>query len=334
MGFQRIRSAATYLKLSFLNSSFRTTQAVWYVVLIAWSIYLWTYIIRVDIDPMSLTLLVTVSVGLFYSLLVDRDQFLLCKQLHNDTVFQIDESRITNLINDLTHQSRKWQSICAVVWLLIFAAGYILAEYRFGKFFVINLVCSVLIGLRFGRSVANGGTARVVRSYLIGFQMLVTHPDRAGGLALIGNFYLKQASIVLVPILWTLAWIMLISNQVIPQYTYDRWLPLLWCSLIVSTVGIIASFWIPLSSLQSYIVEWKRKEEPYVTELRRKLRDLKSRTFPNAARRDHITALTLYVHSFTYMSNWCLSPPVRTAIFSALVMLSVSSSISVLLTII
>ncbi|MEQ1613637.1 MAG: hypothetical protein ABL904_12855 [Hyphomicrobiaceae bacterium] len=90
--------------------------------------------------------------------------------------------------------------------------GWSLVE--FGFFVVISVLAAGIAGLFFGRLARYGMLASVLSDNHEGLRVIPGHFDGACGLKPIGDFYLYQALLLAIPILWLGAW----WAWVIPQY--------------------------------------------------------------------------------------------------------------------
>ena len=92
------------------------------------------------------------------------------------------------------------------------SGGWALAE--FGLFVVISVVSAGIAGLFFGRLTRYGMLASVLSDDHERLRVIPGHFDGACGLKPIGDFYLFQAILLAIPILWLGAW----WAWIIPQY--------------------------------------------------------------------------------------------------------------------
>ena len=272
-------------------------------------------------DPMMLSGFVTIFIGLLYSLLIDRNQIKLVKRLHDIAVINLDSSHwseIRRLLKRYTRISYILTTVAAVVLTLLGFHTRIVAilcdcprpRTWTTEFIVASMFCAVLVGLRLGRAIANGFTGRAIRKVSLSFEMVPQHPDGAGGLDSIGRFYLWQASGLLVPTVWLLIWIWIMSYMPDMSYRYkEDWLShfqilLLFLTVVIWPVAVIA----PMYSFHRLIVTWKAKHlEPRIVHVRTNFRHLQGNPPQSRYQRHRIRELFNYLYSLTALPDWPLS---------------------------
>ena len=269
-------------------------------------------------DPMMLSGFVTVLIGLSYSLLIDRNQIKLVRRLHDIAVINLD--------------SRHWSEIRALLkkytrraYMLIPSAAVILTLYGFrsvidailsdhprpqawtAESVVASLFCAVLVGFRLGRAVANGFTGRAIRKVSPSFEMVPQHPDGAGGLGSIGRFYLWQAGGLLIPTVWLLIWIWLISYKPEMATMYEKYWLLYFQILLFVLLPIIwpAAVIVPMYSFHRLIVDWKEKHlGPTISDIRTEFRELCANRLQSSYQHQRTQELFNYLHSLTTLPDW------------------------------
>ena len=136
--------------------------------------------------------------------------------------------------------------LCANIrWHIIFiiiltAAGTIyVVEFNNNnwEFSAPNFFGYILAALRFGRMAASGVLGNHLSTRGVKLNVRLYHRDGAGGLAFVGNFFLRQASALIVPMVWLVFW--LVSMAVDRDYyiRYSHWW-LLFLALFVIVVAI------------------------------------------------------------------------------------------------
>lgn len=265
-------------------------------------------------DPMILSGFVTVFIGLLYSVLIDRNQTKLVRRLHGIAVINLDSghwSEIRTLLKKYTCRSYIFTTFVVVVLMIIGFRDRIVAilcddpfrpQIWTKELFVAVLFCTVLVGLRLGRAVANGFTGRAIKKVSPSFEIVPRHPDGAGGLDSIGRFYLWQAGGLLIPTIWLLMWIWFPGE-------YENWLPhfqrlLLFLTFIIWPAVVM----LPMCSFHRLIVTWKIKHlEPTISDIRTDFRKLRANRPQSSYQRQRTQELFNYLHSLTTLPDWPLS---------------------------
>ena len=298
-------------------------KATWILVLCALSSWLWCYYKRglANGDPMMLSGFITVLIGISYSLVVDRDQVKLIKRLHDIAVLDLDKIRWLEIKVLLKKYDRRCLFCVSFVVFILMVVGY---SDLFGtsgerkEFIVASFICTALVGLRLGRIVANGLTGHAIKRVSPSFEMVIQHPDGAGGLDNIGRFYLWQAGALLIPTSWLLIWIWIIPDR----DGYDSWLPHFWRLLIVLVFLVWpASVIAPMYSFYRLIVTWKANHlEHAVGEIRTRFCNLRKSHLHGESERRQIREIFNYLHSLTILPDWPLSPRTLALFFTAVVL--------------
>ena len=164
---------------------------------------------------MSFTGFLAIIVGGAYSVFVDRSQIEIIGRWHDATIFDISDDQRPVIEARIFRTSMIAQLSTAAFILIVTVIGYTNFYsdlHPLSEFVIASFICATLIGLRLGRLASHGWIGRTLKVWNIRFSMTGEHTDRAGGLAQVGNFYLLQASVLIVPILWLLAWSILIPS--------------------------------------------------------------------------------------------------------------------------
>ena len=231
-------------------------------------------------DKWSFTAFVTVIVGLLYGVIVDRSKVGLIAQWQRVGILSIGETHWDGIILHLNRIELKVTGAVVAISLAFMAAGYAWAFYLEdgtfqdyftytcnGKtaipedtfalvieFLVAVSVCSLLASLRLGRVVTHGFMGRAMLANDVCVNIIVEHPDRTGGLARIGQFYLLQSSILLPQFARLVLWLYLLEMS----SSYEQWHVFLYMGIPAAGAAFVATFWLPILSFRRAIREWKR----------------------------------------------------------------------------
>ena len=282
-------------------------------------------------DPMAATGVITVIGGLLFGHFVDRDQFKLITDLRDAGLIELDGERERNIKSRLRKTTFLWQCLMAILVTICTVWAYnLILDLTLDSFDIASLICAVLIGLRLGRGAANGFTGRALVASSVSFQMTTEHPDRTGGLSGIGNFYLLQAVTVLIPSLWLAVWIYVIHNGNPIPNGYDYNIYAMWkdyfVGLLVICIVIFAfSMVVPMRSFRRMIACWKEQRGPAIEALGKRAFALNSQVYQNLATRNRMREISTHLHCFNHISDWGISPVVRTTFLSTFLTLLLSA---------
>ena len=356
----RDRAQAAYGCLHFVASVLRARLApfdllmrklLWFVSLSAAFYYLWTFTHRLgreDTLLIHVTGFVAVAVGLCYSVLVDDDILRIACQLQADNTIQLNESRFHQISRRFRENSIMLQVILAIAVIV----GVHFVEPTSGLHKLLSMDRSSvnwdyvgaflffpgLVGVRIGRIVAN-----VINGYLITrrdyttWLVVANHPDKSGGVARFGNFYLKQSSVFLVPAIWMFIWIMLISyDDFVGSNTLSECygvMDAMWVMMVVCVLLSTLVFVVPMWRVSGSILSWKRENERDMDRLRTGLKALteRPRWYMNSISRLRVKELVEYLDSYVSMSDWGIHPSVRMAIFAAFATLVTSTILALVI---
>ena len=286
---------------------------------------------------MTVTGFVTIIVGLFYGLVIDKDQTKIVERLTRTAVIRLGVIRFLEIRSQL-------RCIAALTTLLspvVLALIYLIAVYNFDDSLSdlicrpgghLALICVGLVSLRFGRYVSICFTNWVVfDKKQCTLLLLVNHPDRCGGIASIGNYFLKHASTGIIPIVWVLCWILIISYHMhIKSQDYIEYNGLLFplaIYLIILGFLYVGGFFFSMYPLSRKIKCWKNSLRPHVNQLVRNMQKQRHYTGGSFAI-NQVEIHATYLYSFFRLSDWGISPGTKTAIFTALSTLIVSTVFS------
>lgn len=233
-------------------------------------------------EKLSFTAFVTVIVGLLYGVIVDRSKVGLIARWQRAGIVSIGETQWNGIISFLNRVELKVTGTVVVICLAFMAAGYSWAFYleegRFQdsftyscngspetpkeayalvmEFLVAVSVCSLLASLRLGRVVTHSFIGRAIFENNVRINILVEHPDRTGGLAQVGQYYLLQCSILLPQFVWLVVWLYLLETS--SSYErYEHWKVFLYSGIPAAGAAFFAVFWLPILSFRRAIKEWK-----------------------------------------------------------------------------
>lgn len=285
-------------------------------------------------DPMSFTGFLALIVGLGCSVVVDRDQLKLIKYLYDSTIVDMTEETWTKIKIGLRRNSLTCQFILVLVVIILMVIGYFnffvfspgFSHYPV-EFVGASIVCSIVAGLRLGRLVANSLTGRTIEAAKPSFEVLIAHPDRAGGLARIGTFYFCQTLTLLIPTIWLCIWLSMIHLQFEPidWKSYVDWWPHFWRLQIGLTVLLAVCFLLPMRSFQRLIISWKKANiTRLLSSVQEDLRALQKDHRHDSCKIQQSRQLVSNLHSLTSLPNWPISPRVRAAFGSTMVTLFIS----------
>ena len=309
---------------------FGLSQFLWIILLSALFVRLLSIALNRRSNEMELievTGVVTIVIGLFYSIIADADQFRIVNNLHENGIAWLGRERLIEIRSTLLRISIASQILCAMA--IIVVVGELVSTERTAGYPLISLwILPVLIGMRIGRLLANGTTVWVAFGRgAMSFNMTVNHFDGAGGVSHIASFYLRQASVALIPAMWALAWILIIHfdhYQCWGAYAdYQKRLPGLWVGLGMSLLWAIANFVLPMRPVCNNIRAWKSSIRPHVESWRHQLELYSKPNVENRAR-----DLTLNLYGYFSISNWGISSKTRGAILAALSTLAISALFS------
>ena len=243
-------------------------------------------------DRLSFTAFVTVIVGLLYGVIVDRSKVELIARWQRAGILSIGETQWNGIISYLNRIELKITGAVVVISLAFMAAGYAWAFYledgRFQdsftykcngspgtpteayalvmEFLIAVSVCSLLASLRLGRVVTHGLIGRAVFAHDVRINIIIEHPDRTGGLAQIGQFYLLQSSMLLPQFVWLIAWLYLLETSSSYEY-YEQWKIFLYLGIPAAGAAFVAVFWLPILSFRRAIREWKKNNLDRIVDL-------------------------------------------------------------------
>lgn len=215
-------------------------------------------------DPMAFTGFLTVILGILYSVAVDKNQRRLIDRWHNSMVFVSDDVTKDRISTGVISTSFVLQIVITAITVIAMITGYSQffgnVDY-FDEFWLASLICAVLIGLRMGRVASHGFIGNSIEKHENAIRIAVFHPDRTGGLGQIGNFYFLQASVILVPIIWLLVWVLIIPSMADnPDWQdYTKWVDHFYRLLMICFAVFLLAFFLPMLSFRRMIRNWKKE---------------------------------------------------------------------------
>ena len=290
---------------------------------------------------MMVTGFVAIVIGLFLGIVMDRGQFSMIEQLHDNAVIFLDKKRMKQLRSDLRITAIIGQLIPLLALFVIFIVQILDPTMTIGELMarpggIVALICVTMVSIRVGRWVSNSFTCRVVfcSDERMPLRLPVTHPDRCGGLSVLGTFYLRQASIALVPAFWALSWILIISyDEHLDSGVYSECsdlLPWLVVGLLVCIFVSVGGFAFAMLPINRRIVSWKRDYSSYASKLRGHLhatiRQLHHSGYTDT--QDQLEAHSMHLFRLAQISNWGISPDVRIAIYVGVATICISTVVS------
>ncbi len=316
----RIRSIEMLHKLTFFRSqSFRVRRLVWIVALVALIIWFLYFNARapcmyqgsswIEEDPMAFSGFLAAIIGIGYSILIDRNHASLLSRWHNAAILDLEPNSRQEIENCLAQRSLVWQLVVAVflvACMIISYANFFTDFDVFSEFSLASIICIFMVGLRLGRLVSHGSIGRLIEDHGVPFGITIEHPDRTGGMSEIGTFYLRQAFVVAIPVLWLLVWIFVISYW--KQDGYMGWEKHFSYLLVPAPIIFIMTFLIPMRAFRRLIRNWKQtRGTAELDRIRAELMYLRSIQMPTLDQRKRCSDLAHALDSFIRLPDWPIS---------------------------
>lgn len=309
---------------------FAICQALWVLVLLVLLYWFVDFNARVQqlhgvnswfsADPMAFSGFLTVIIGVAYSVLVDRNQMAVVYSWQELAIFEVDEAIKNELERELVRMSFLWQCSIGVLVCLLMIVGYasvfplsgLLSEFSLASF-----VCGLIVGVRLGRLASHGFLGRVLERRAAKFHIFVEHPDLTGGAAKVGAFYLIQASVVTIPIIWLVLWIVLF-----PYHSqYAVWGEHFFNLIFLGFCIFFLTFFLPMRSFRRLIRNWKRVHlRREIEAVRSELHDLSDLLLTDARQQARRRELVLYLHQLSSLPSFPVSPLTRNIFVTTLVL--------------
>ena len=267
-------------------------------------------------DLMAFSGFIAVIVGIGWSILIDRNQAALLSRWHDAAIIDLSTNMRQKIERDLQRRSLFWQCIIVSVVVVSMIIGYASFYDNFdllGEFLIASFVSALLVSQRLARLVGHGLIGRIVKDRMVPFGMTIEHPDRTGGTAQIGIFYLLQASVLTIPVLWLLVWIILIPSM----QDYARWADHFFTLLIIAIVVFCLAFALPMLAFRRIIRDWKRANiSNSINSIRDELLNLRTIESPTLAQRRRRAELARHLDSLIHLPNWPVSLATRNVFVS------------------
>ena len=263
-------------------------------------------------DPMSYTGFLFVIIGLGYSVMVDRSKTAAIARWEDTGILHLDPNGRTAIKSKLLRIEVASISLFVLISVAATAIGYhnfYIGHIEFwtlvaSEFGVASFISALLVAIRLGRLVSIGFIGSLLRKNHARIVAMIHHPDRAGGLAQIGNFYLLQVSVLAIPAIWLLVWLFALPFR----EGYLDWLDLFVILLAITTMAAITAFFVPMISFRSLINEWKLCIlHPEKSRAKREMFELLDRTDLTVAQLHRRRELVLYVHELNSIPSWPFS---------------------------
>ena len=228
------------------------------VLLLAGSV-VWVALSEPPLDLMFMTGLVATGFTLFLGIISEGS----CPILLNT----LCDARLMSISPEQWQYFRLWHLIIQAFGHFAFVAilavaGFIVADVMGDLVNLGPIVAAyVVAGVRLGRLAANGASFLWLHIHKIEVSLIPGHRDGASGLAVIGNFYLRQAMPFIVPLGWLSYWVVAIP-AVCEYCIYEIWLKAF--PFLIAVVFLALAFGIALPSwvVRHRILNWKKR--PYV----------------------------------------------------------------------
>ena len=264
-----------------------------------------------DWDPMSFSGFLSVIIGIAYSIWIDRSQEELLSRWHDAAILELDPEKRHAIVTTLAQRSLVGQVILVAALLVVMVIGY--ANFfenldLFAEFSLASLICAFLVALRLARLVSHGLIGQLIKEHGVPFGMTIEHPDRTGGTAQIGTFYLLQASVMTIQVLWLLVWMLLIPSI----RGYEDWAGHFFYLLLMAVVVFILAFSLPMRAFGRLISDWKNNNVSHaIDQTRKELIRLRAIESPTPDERQKRSEIAQDLHNLIYLPNWPISPVTR-----------------------
>ena len=273
-------------------------------------------------DPMLLSGYVIVIVGVTLGIIIDRDPVRVVEKLHIATVLPLFKNEWLRIKSTLMSSFLLYQVIFCLL-AVVLKLAFVENLWDMSIHPPPNIVIYILIGTRLGRLVANGTIGRTIYKIAGRVELQVGHLDRAGGLASVGNFYLLQGLVVIVPMVWIISWIWMSFLPYFEGYRHWRGYYLLLLVLIWIVFGY--GFYRPMITFRNLIIDWKSRErvESLVAHIRADIVAMKAHSwytdnFSMRIRRRQLRERFQDLYSLTSLPDWPVSSAVLWTFFSGI----------------
>ena len=141
--------------------------------------------------------------------------------------------------------------------IILFIAGRYAAKLEPDKSSLMFIMAYVLTGLRFARMSANGTMGYRLLKSGVHVTPIVGHRDGAGGLSMIGNFFLRQVSALVIPAAWLIYWIISVAISRDTCVVYCKWVPFFFGLTLIVGVVFVIGLVLPMAAFRTMILEWE-----------------------------------------------------------------------------
>ena len=268
---------------------------------------------------MAFTGFLAMIVGIGYSLYVGRNRAFLLPRLHDAAIIDLEPGLCEKIISET-----RWKWLFLILPFVFFVITFILywkifkSFKPFSAFWLASYFCAFLAGLRAAKHVGHGLIGGLVKKYDVPFRLTIEHPDRAGGTAQIGRFYFMQASVLVIPVVWMLAWILLLRDPTMERYL--AWQLSMYWFLFVAVIVFVFAFLRPMIAFCRLIRKWKQTHGTCeIDQVRAELLKFRSIPEPTAYERKRRSELAHDLDRLVHLPDWPVSLTISSAFFTTFV---------------
>lgn len=284
-----------------------TGVSLYFVARVGWGLVIivllaWLFLFSDNIsstDTMAFGGFVAVILGITYSVLIDRSQRKVIESWHHAGIIDVNSKERVSLQLEL----RKNEILATTGVASLIVAATLFGYYKYIQtafsveiydliqcgcntwevmkngitctelleFAIASVGCAVLVGMRLGRLVAHGLIGGALKKSGVRFRVLVGHRDGMGGWSLIGRFYIIQTSVLLVPVVWLLIWLIRITDPAHGE-RYNVWVEHFYTLVGIALLLFVFSYLKPIVDFGRFMRSWKVKYlYPEVSLARREL---------------------------------------------------------------
>jgi hypothetical protein len=234
-------------------------------------------------DVLYMTSVGVLIIGLGFGLALPERVLQTLEKLHNRGSLTGDPSTLADVVD---RRGDRWAHEGGLVLAVVVAVSFSVAFWEIFPdqimFTVIATVAGYLVGRLVSRVVAIGSLgSMVIRGSEWEIQPNPFHPDGAAGLKPVGELYVRQASVLLIPGIFLAGWWILIPT-IDSWNRYDRWrkpyLGLLFLTVVLQALAFV----LPMISFHRLMRDEKV----------RRLTDVDRRVSPELARIAEVLAFT------------------------------------------
>ena len=209
-------------------------------------------------DRMFFSGVLVSSVALFIILATDRDPMKVLRHLHRTSVISLCASQWDEIRRYLRRVNLSaWVGCTGILFIVAMVVVRPNLDDELEK--LPFIAAYALTGARFGRIVSNGIVGLILRKNGVVLHVDTSNRDGAGGLAVVGNFYIIQVSVLLIPLCWITYWLIDMFWTGEYQHWFAIFIVLIGVVLVTGVVGLI----IPLCKFREMMLDWKRKNSIY-----------------------------------------------------------------------